>query len=286
MVRPEISRRAFLAASGGLAIAATVGPELAAAHDEPALGKELGALVLSSDLYASPEPQRFVFGLASKRGYVSGPPVRVGFAPPGTTGEVDITLDPTRLYKAGLPKGRGVYVAEPVLDTPGVWPGFALVKDRQIDFAIQVKEAPDAPQPGATASRAPSPTVADTLGVKPICTRQPRCPLHTVSLSEVIGAGTPTAVLFATPARCQSEYCGPVLDTLLSVRDRYEGAITFVHVEIYLNNKTVELAPTVQAWGLLSEPWLFTADAAGTIVGAIDGAFGRGEMVQLLDELT
>ncbi|MEX0665013.1 MAG: hypothetical protein WD598_09640 [Acidimicrobiia bacterium] len=284
MVQPAISRRAFLAASGGLAIAATVWPEIAGAHEEHKLGKGLGALVLSSDLYASPEPQRFVFGLGSKRGYVSGPPVSIGFVPPETTGKVDVTLDPTRLYKAGLPKGRGVYVAEPVLDIPGVWPGVALVKDRKIDLAIEVKEAPDAPQPGTAASRAPSPTVADTLGVKPICTRQPRCPLHTVSLSEAIGAGTPVAVLFATPARCQSQYCGPVLDTLLSVRDGHED-VTFVHVEIYLNNKTVELAPTLQAWGLLSEPWLFTVDETGTIVGAIDGAFGRGEMVQLLDAL-
>jgi hypothetical protein len=284
MVRPTVSRRAFLAASGGLAIAATAWPEIAGAHHEPALGKGLGTLVLSSDLYASPEPQRFVFGLGSERGYVSGPPVSIGFVPPGTTGRVDVTLDPTRFYKAGLPKGRGVYVAEPVLDTPGVWPGVALVKDRKIDLAVEVKEAPDAPQPGAAASRAASPTVADTLGVRPICTRHPRCPLHTDSLSEVLGAGTPVALLFATPARCQSEYCGPVLDTLLSVRDRYEG-VTFVHVEIYLNNKTVELTPTVQAWGLLSEPWLFTIDATGTIVGALDGAFGRGEMVHLLDAL-
>ena len=261
-------------------------PELAAAHDEPEpLGKGLSALVLSSDLYASPEPQRVVFGLGSKRGYVSGPPVRVGFAPPDTTGEVDLTLDPTRLYKGGLPKGRGIYVAEPVLDSPGVWPAFALVRERQIEFAIEVKEAPVAPRPGTAASREPSPTTPDPLGVKPMCTRRPQCPLHGESLSDVIGAGTPVAVLFATPARCQSEYCGPVLDTLLSLRDRYEGQITFVHVEIYLNNRTTDVAPTVAAWGLPSEPWLYTVDGGDTIVGALDGAFGRAEMVRELDNL-
>jgi hypothetical protein len=285
MARPEISRRTFLAASGGLAAAATLWPELAAAHDEPALGKGLSALVLSSDLYASSEPQRVVFGLGSDRGYVSGPPVRVGFAPPDTTGEVDLTLDPARLYKGGLPKGRGIYVAEPVLDTPGIWPAFALVRERQIEFAIEVKAAPAAPQPGAAASRAPSPTTTDTLDVKPICTRRPQCPLHTVSMADVIGAGKPVAVLFATPARCQSEYCGPVLDTLLSIRSRYEDAVTFVHVEIYLNNRTTDVAPTVAAWDLPSEPWLYTVDATGTIVGALDGAFAKLEMIRLLDAL-
>jgi hypothetical protein len=240
-------------------------------------------LVLSGDLFARPEPQRFVFGLGSKRGYVSGPPVHVGFAPPEAK-EVTLDLAPTRFYKAGLPEGRGVYVAEPVLDAPGVWTGVALVKQRRVTFAIQVNEAPVAPQPGAPASRAASPTTTDTLGVKPICTRRPPCPLHEVSLADVIGDGTPVAVLFATPARCQSQYCGPVLDTLLSVRDRYPD-IRFVHVEIYQNNKTTNLAPTVEAWGIETEPWLYTVDPAGTLVGAIDGAFGKGEIVQQLDDL-
>jgi len=281
-----MSRRAFLAASGGLVIAAAAWPEVAFAHEEPKLGKGLTAVVLSSDLYAKPAPQRFVFGLASKGPrYVSGPPVDVGFIPPDTTGEVTLDVARARLYKAGLPEGRGVYVTEPVLDTPGVWGAVALVKGRQVNFAIEVHEAPVAPLVGAAASRAPSPTVADTLGVKPICTRRPHCPLHEVSLADVIGTGAPVAVLLATPARCQSEYCGPVLDTLLSVRDRYPG-ITFVHVEIYKNNKTTDLAPTVEAWALPSEPWLYTVDGAGTIVGAIDGAFGKGEITQQLDALT
>jgi hypothetical protein len=281
----EISRRGFLAASGGLVVAAAVTwPDVAFAHDEPKLGKGLSALVLSSDLYASPTPQRFVFGLGSKRGYVSGPPVDVGFAPPGTSGDVKLDVTRARLYKAGLPEGRGVYVVEPVFDKPGVWAAVALVNGRTVNFAIQVLDAPVAPLVGAPASQAPSPTTTDALGVKPICTRRPRCPLHDVSLADVVGAGGLVAVLFATPARCQSKYCGPVLDTLLSVRGRYPDT-TFVHVEIYRNNKTVELTPTVSAWGLASEPWLYTIDGAGTIVGRIDGAFGKGEIVQQLDAL-
>jgi hypothetical protein len=279
-----MSRRAFLAASGGLVLAATALPETAFAHETQVLGKGLTAVVLSSDLHALPAPQRFVFGLASKGPrYVSGPPVHVGFAPPDAT-EVTLELAPTRLYKAGLPEGRGVYVADPVLAVPGVWTVVAQVQKRRVTFAIQVNDAPSAPIVGDAASRAPSPTTRESLDVKPICTRRPRCPLHDVSLADVIGDGTPVALLFATPARCQSEYCGPVLDTLLSIRNRYPD-IRFVHVEIYKNNTTTDLAPTVEAWGLPSEPWLYTIDGGGTIVGAIDGAFGKGEILQQLDQL-
>jgi hypothetical protein len=107
-----------------------------------------------------------------------------------------------------------------------------------------------------------------------------------VSLSSVIGAGKPVAALFATPARCQSQYCGPVLDELLKVMGPYEDRITFVHIEIYLAPTGTDHVPTVDAWGLPSEPWLFGIDGTGTIRARIDGAFGGTEMTKLLAALT
>jgi hypothetical protein len=138
---------------------------------------------------------------------------------------------------------------------------------------------------GQAAPRAASPTPTDTLGVKPICTRQPRCPLHDQSLATVIGAGKPVAALFATPARCQSQYCGPVLDELLDVMTPYRDRVTFVHTEIYQSATGTALVPTLAAWAIESEPWLFGVDATGTIQSRIDGAFGGNEMRALLDAL-
>lgn len=301
--RSDLSRRAFLALSGGVVLAAalpaagagsigrprklrapaaTVGKAAAAAGgDEP----EISPLVLSSDLYASPGPQRFVFAVAVGPRYASTKRASIGFVPPGTTGDVGVAFTEARLYKQGLPKGRGVYVTDATFDTPGIWGGVLDTRGELIQFAIDVKAQPEAPLVGAAAPRAASPTKADPLGVKPICTRKPPCPLHTVSLADVIGAGTPVAAMFATPALCASQYCGPVLDELLDVRDRYADAITFVHIEIYTSNRGATRAPTVAAWNLPSEPWLFTIDGAGTIVGRLDGAFGQGEIVQSLDAL-
>jgi hypothetical protein len=281
-----VGRRAFLAASGGLVLASTALGRLAWAGERNT--SEISPLVLSSDLYASPEPQRFVFAVAIGADYASRAPAQVGFIPPGSaTGSrtVDVTLQPTTLHKRGLPKGRGVYVTEATFDRPGVWDAVVVTRGEQVPFALDVKEQPTGPTVGTPAPRAPSPTKADRLGVKPICTRVPPCPLHTVSLSDVIGAGTPAAVMFATPALCQSQYCGPVLDELLEVRDAYGDRITFVHVEIYRSNRGADLSPTVEAWGIDSEPWFYTVDAAGTIVGRLDGAFGRDEIVQQLDAL-
>jgi hypothetical protein len=93
--------------------------------------------------------------------------------------------------------------------------------------------------------------------------------------------------MFATPALCQSQYCGPVLDELLDVMAPYQQqGVTMVHVEIYASTRGATLAPTVEAWGLPSEPWLYTIDATGVIRDRLDGAFATNEVTAALDRLT
>lgn len=278
----DMSRRAFLAGTGSALASALLASQGAAWATTPARRKPLSPLVLSSDLFASAAPQRLAFAIAKGSRYDSGAPAKVALAAPGSKRG---PVYPTTLHRSGLPKGRGVYVADVVLDEPGVWNALALTQGRRVPFALDVAAQASAPVAGVAAPRSASPTPADTLGVQPICTRRPRCPLHDVSLADVIGSGTPVAVMFATPALCQSQYCGPVLDELLDLRAEFADAITFVHVEIYRSNRGADLAPTVEAWGLPSEPWLYTVDAAGTIVGRLDGAFGGDEMQAQLEAL-
>ncbi len=269
-----MSRRGFLAATGGLALAATLHLDVLSG-EAWAASTALSALTVSIDPYASPQPQRI--GVVLYRGAkpLAGPPVQVAFAPPGST---QATVVDAKLYKAGLPGGRGVYVTQPVLDQPGDWHGAALVQGKKVGFVLQVKPAADVPMIGSAAPRAASPTTTNSLGVNPICTRDPVCPLHSISLSDVIGTGKPVAAMFATPALCQTATCGPVLDQLLTVRKSYADRVAFVHVEIYQSNKGVAVAPTVAAWNLPGEPWLFTVDGSGIVRGRLDGAFGLDEV--------
>jgi hypothetical protein len=281
------SRRAFLTsalgAAGGLVVASSL-PDLAWA-DTPD-PKTYFPLVLSSDLAASPSPQRVVFALShnSAKGvkFASGPSVSVRFRKKGGPWS---QVQRTAFDRAGLPKGRGVYVARPVLDSAGVWQVEARAQGQKVPFSIEVHASPIAVVPGESAPRDPSPTTTDTLGVDPICTRDPACPLHTQSLSTVIGAGTPVAALFATPARCQSAYCAPVLDEFLDVIKGYGDQIVPVHIEIYQKSTGTALVPTVEAWRLPSEPWLFGVSGGGIVQSRIDGAFGGTEMKALLDAL-
>jgi hypothetical protein len=290
--RPDLpaawSRRAFLGgalgAAGGLVVAGSLGD--VAWADSTLDPKTFVPLVLSADLAASPQPQRMVFALShsTSKGiqYASGPAVTVRFRKKG--GQWSALQKPA-FDRAGLPKGRGVYVAQPVLDSAGIWQVEARAQGQKVPFTIQVNPAPTAVIPGEAAPRDPSPTTTDTLNVDPICTRDPACPLHTQSLSTVIGAGKPVAALFATPARCQSQYCAPVLDEFLATIKGYGDQIVPVHIEIYQKSTGTALVPTVEAWRLPSEPWLFGIDAGGTVQSRIDGAFGGTEMKALLDAL-
>ncbi len=283
MAAPTPSRRSFLAATGGLAAASTVGLPSLAGATERETSTALSALLVSNDLYVSPDPQRVAFVIYRGPNPATGAPARLALAPPGSTQGQVVTA---RQMSAGLPKGRGVYVIDAVLEQAGTYTGEVLTRGQRVPLALQVKATPEAPAPGAAASHAPSPTKQNPLGVDPICTRQPPCPLHAVSLSDVIGGGKPVAVLFATPALCQTRYCGPVLDELLSARKPFGDAITFVHVEIYrsLTGGNDE-SPTVTAWDIPFEPFFFTVDGSGTIRGRLDSAFGRDEITPLLQAL-
>jgi hypothetical protein len=178
-----------------------------------------------------------------------------------------------------------VYRTATVFDRPGNWKTQVKIAGDVTAAVTQVKPTAEAPIAGQQAPRAASPTTTDALGVNPICTRVPPCPLHTVSLADVIGTGKPVAVLFATPALCTSQYCGPVLDEMLKVMTPYQERVTFVHVDIYKGSTATTLSPTVQAWGLPSEPWMFGIDGTGAITARLDTAFGKTEMVDLLDDL-
>jgi len=281
----DLSRRSFLALTGGAVLLAACGDNRRAAeggHDSKVLTGTTAAVV-SSDLFVSNQMQRFAFAVLAEQGYASGKRARVAIAPPGKT--------PTELVDAtpraeGLPEFRGVYTIERAFDVAGTWAGRLEYQGEASDFLFVVHSEPIAPAPGEPAPTAASPTAGAALGVDPLCTREPPCPLHTLSLDSLIGKGRPTVVMFATPALCQTRYCGPVLDTLMPIAEDHSAVIDTVHVEIYSDRTGKRAAPTVEAWGLPSEPWLYGIDAQGTVISRIDGAFDATEIRSVYEALT
>jgi len=125
--------------------------------------------------------------------------------------------------------------------------------------------------------------------VDPICTLVPPCPFHTVNLEDVVGTGKPIVLLVATPAFCQTAFCGPTLGNLIDLADGRDDLIV-IHSEVYLSAKQAEddlatapLAPVPADYGLNIEPVLYVTDDAGVITARADAVVDRSEMAELIN---
>jgi len=50
----------------------------------------------------------------------------------------------------------------------------------------------------------------------------------------------------------------------------------FIHQEVYVDNDVAKgLRPPLEAFGLSTEPWLFTVDADGRVAARLEGSFGN-----------
>ncbi|HEY3833702.1 MAG TPA: hypothetical protein VGO03_15505 [Acidimicrobiia bacterium] len=290
----DFSRRDFLGWAGGVALAGVGGSALLAAcgggsnRASPTTLSPLAVTpeVVSSDLYASPIPQRLAFTVlsATTADPDAGKPARVALAAPGG-GALTPFVHATPRAK-GLGTFRGIYTIDATLGKAGSWNALVDYAGQKLSLGFEVAKTAQAVTIGEPAPLAASPTVAHPLGVTRVCTRTPACPLHTKSLSTLIGKGRPVVLLFATPAYCQTHYCGQVLDALLPLVPQYSAKADFVHCEIYQSGPTGPEISTVTAWSLPSEPWFFAIDAEGTVRARLDGAFDQDEMRAAIAALT
>ncbi len=151
---------------------------------------------------------------------------------------------------------------------------------------------PGANTPPAVGQRAPdvhTPTLASVAGdAARIDTRSPAAKdLLTTDLASVYGK-KPVALLFATPALCQSRVCGPVVDVMEQVRSELgDKNVAFIHNEIYRENRIDQgLRPQPAAYRLPTEPWLFLLDSKGRVAQRFEGAFSADELKRAIDRLT
>ncbi len=112
---------------------------------------------------------------------------------------------------------------------------------------------------------------------------------YEMTVAEAVQNG-PSVLIFATPAWCTSQTCGPMLDQVQALEADYPE-LNYVHVEVYENIQVTDrndliLVPAVTEWGLPTEPWLYVTDDTGTVTAAFEGAVSDTELRTALDEVT
>lgn len=187
-----------------------------------------------------------------------------------------------------IPDVRGLYVFQ--LDIPG-----PATYQLDVDAGAQGQLGPigftasDEPAQvaiGETAPLSQSRTLDDAPLEDLTSDQTPEEPFYEMTVAEAVQAG-PAVLVFATPAWCTSQSCGPMLDQVQAIRDDYPD-LNYVHVEIYENIHVTDpnelvVVPTVEEWGLPSEPWLYVTDADGVVTAAFEGALSDEELSQALD---
>jgi hypothetical protein len=140
---------------------------------------------------------------------------------------------------------------------------------------IQVKRSSPIPAVGERPPRVATETVASAGGdIESIETRVPADDMHEDTFADVLGT-KPVVLLFATPALCQTRVCGPVTDIAAQLQKEYGDRATFIHQEVYEDNKVQKgLREPLRRFGLRTEPWLFTFNAQGEVAARLEGSFG------------
>lgn len=186
----------------------------------------------------------------------------------------------------GLP--RPYYALRTEITAAGIYSLRTEIDGIGSELAFQVFEPADAVLlgPGDPVPAIATPTASDAHGVDPICTADPICSLHEISLVDALAAGAPTALLVSTPAFCELAICGPVLDVLLSQRAAHPG-LQMIHAEVYAHpdENLTDTAPIVDEVGLHFEPSLFLVGSDGRIVERLDTIYDEVELADRLAAL-
>ncbi|HZB59524.1 MAG TPA: thioredoxin family protein [Actinomycetota bacterium] len=183
---------------------------------------------------------------------------------------------------------RGFYGAEVEFPEAGNWmvaattevDGGRAVGSGGVPVAAEVPAAV-----GSKAKALSTPVATTAAGRKKICTREPACPLHEVSLDDALKEGRPTVVNFGTPLLCTSRICGPVVDEQMVVADKLGDRASFVHVEIYPSRDTSKPVPALTEYGFTTEPWILVVDRAGVIRARYEGPVTAAQIEDALRPL-
>jgi hypothetical protein len=238
------------------------------------------ALRVSSDIYKTDLMQRFAFAIYKGQVAVFDETLIVTLKDPaGST----TNIKNVKPRKSGL-KTQGIYSFEHAFKTSGQYELITKYYGKEISLAFNVNETNVAPAIGSTCIASDSPTNLDPKDAKVLCTRfEGNCGLHNHTISDLLALNEPFIVMFATPARCQTSYCGPVLEILkdeLSI-----NKVNAVHIEIYKDETTDATIDTVSQWNLPSEPWLFAVNKSGEIIKRLDGAFDLSEIQEVIESV-
>jgi len=293
----DLSRRSFLAASAGLTLAAcgssksgsgsaSTGGSSSASGSTGSTKGGTQLVQFFGDGYIAPGRQRLPVGLGDAKGVLAtGGPDTITFQVLGPKLDVVVPSVVAARHAQDLPRPYWPVVL--TLTDPGVYTvvGSSLKGKPEFQFSVTAADKIVIPKVGDKLPPFDTPTIDNARTVNPICTRNPACPFHSITLTQALASAKPVAFLIATPAHCKTAVCGPVLDLLVGQQSAFGAKVAMVHAEVYTDDSINATAPVLDAYNMSWEPCLFLADASGTIVNRLDNVWDTNELQAALTKL-
>jgi len=215
-------------------------------------------------------------------------------ADPATGGDGGASAPPSHLIHDDA--FATVYIVNTEL-TAGTWGAdISATVDGKVHDGLRLRftvlEATSEPGIGETAPASRQTVLADVDDVAAIDSSAVPIPeMHQLTVAEAIATGKPVVVAFATPAFCQTRFCGPVMESVVAPLWRELGdRVEFVHIEPYdlheaRNNGKLAPVPALAEWGLMTEPWVFVLDGEGKVAAKFEGITDASEVRDALEPL-
>lgn len=296
---PSLRLRAVvgrLIAVAALLAACTPGPTpTAPVAASPSQAGGVLPTIISSELVVGPNRVLFSFLDSSGSRPVGAPERQASVTFEGPGGEAVTTPEATFIW--AIEGTSGLYVTEADFPTAGDWTATFTTSapdspEQTVPFGFQVKDDASVVRPGEPAPSVETPTLADVDGdvARVSSDTEPVEAFYETSVADALAADEPFVLVFATPAFCQSQVCGPTLEKVKEVAAD-QPDVTFINVEPYQTefadgqlrpvlsaDNLLQTVPASDAYGLITEPYVFVVGSDGIVAASFELIFTPEEM--------
>ena len=242
-------------------------------------------------------PNRFAFGILKDSNPLRIPEAAVRFVflevnPP------ELRIQSTARFVRWPVGNAGVYTVDVEFEQAGRWGVIVdLVTNENSKITAQVgfivKQESASPGVGKRAIPSSNKTVGDIVDLSEITTSNAPDPeLYFMTIEDAVSNGRPTLLAFATPGYCQTATCGPQIEVVSTLKNRYKDRANFIHIEVYDNPSEIQgdlsrgrLSPILLEWGLISEPFTFVIDKDGRVASKFEGFATESELEMALSRV-
>lgn len=262
---------------------------------------------LANGPYLAVGDTRLILALMDSAGFPLGDPswkVSVSLYDLGADGCTPFSSDLAMPFAWSIEKVRGFFIAASNIPASTRELGLLVAgndaggKEVRVAFAAPVLAQPYELRPGAAAPSIATPIAAnDPHGIAGVSTDPtPLARLYDLSAADLLAAKRPFMIVFASPAFCTSQACGPTLKLVREAAARHPS-VAIIHVEPYvmqwdgqrllpvMKNNALQPNTIAEAWKLPVEPWIYTVGGDGVIVRSYDGVVSPAELDAALAEL-